>query len=62
MLEALKEICDCNVVNDYDVTIKINVPAENKDIVEIELWDILKALNQLPYEFDTKIEKVGEWL
>ena len=58
IVERLQE----KTINDYNVTITVDIPAENKDIVEIELWDILKSLNQLPYQFETEIREVGKWL
>ena len=52
-----------NVCNDYEIILKIHaVPAEDTDAAELEIYDILKACNQLPYDFDLQFKKVGEWL
>lgn len=49
--------------NDYEITISLHsVPADDIEQAELELWDILKACNQLPYDFDLHFKKVGERL
>ena len=49
--------------NDYEVTVKIHcVPADDTEQAEMEMYDILKACDQLPYDYDIQYEKVGEWL
>ena len=50
-------------LNDYEITINLHcLPAEDIESAKLEIWDILKALNQLPYDFDVHFKKVGEWL
>lgn len=50
-------------LNDYEVTINLHcLPAEDIEQAKMEIWDILKAINQLPYDFDVHFKKVGEWL
>ena len=61
MNEDCKCLKEC-VINSYNVNINIGINAENREQVELELWDILIACNQLPYEFETSIIKVGEYL
>lgn len=50
-------------INDYEITINLHcLPAEDIEAAKLEIWDILRALNQLPYDFDVHFKKVGEWL
>ena len=50
-------------IGDYEVTINLHcLPAEDIEAAKLEIWDILRALNQLPYDFDVHFKKVGEWL
>ena len=50
-------------LNDYEVTINLHcLPAEDIEAAKLEIWDILKALNQLPYDFEVCFKKVGKWL
>lgn len=57
------KIDEIKKLNDYEITINLHcLPAEDIESAKLEIWDILKALNQLPYDFDVHFKKVGEWL
>ena len=56
-------MCELKTMNDYEITINLHcLPAEDIEEAKLEIWDILRALNQLPYDFDVHFKKVGEWL
>ena len=47
----------------YNITIRIrNVPADDQDAIELELFDVIKAIRQLPYDFHCDFERDGAWL
>lgn len=49
--------------NNFNVTIQVkNIPSEDEESVGLELFDILKALNQLPYDFEVNMMRCGRWL
>ena len=39
-----------------------DVPSDDEMGVELELLDVLKAVNQLPYDFELKCKRDGSWL
>ena len=56
-------MCEDKPLGDYEITVNIHsLPAEDIEEAKLEIWDILRALNQLPYDFDVHFKKVGEWL
>ena len=47
----------------YNVTLCIkNIPSDNEEAVAMELLDVLKAVQQLPYDFSCKMQRDGSWL
>ena len=57
------ENLDDEPLNDYEITINLHcLPARDIDEAKMEIWDILQALNQLPYDFDVHFKKVGQWV
>ena len=49
--------------NCYNVTLTVQcVPGDNKDAIFEELIDVLNSLYQLPYDYDMKVNKIGELL
>jgi hypothetical protein len=49
--------------NNYQVKITMrNLPADDRGGVELELFDVLRAINQLPYDYELSIKRDGEWL
>lgn len=50
-------------VNEYECMLLIhNVPGEDFDSIQMELFDILENVEILPYDYDLKVRKVGERL
>ena len=39
-----------------------NVPSDDEMGVEMELMDVLRAINQLPYDYELKCKRDGSWL
>ena len=47
----------------WDITIRIrDVPSDDESAVEMELVDVLEAINQLPYDFECSFKQNGSWL
>lgn len=47
----------------YNVTLHIkNIPSDDEEAVAMELVDVLKAVQQLPYDFSCNMERNGSWL
>ena len=47
----------------YNVTLQIkDIPSDNEQAVVMELFDVLKAVQQLPYDFSCNMERNGSWL
>ena len=57
------EICYGERVNEYECILVIhNVPGENFESIQLELFDILEDVEILPYDYNLHAKKVGERL